>query len=563
MSVAEFNQPDNTTQDAASYKASIDAAIKVLMEIAANFAPHEAATPDLTVIVDAGKLWDGQTYIAVSQQISAAFVAPSTNPRIDRIALNLTDGALVVIPGTEAATPAAPDYGVEQYPLCQVAIAVGQTEILNTNITDDRPLINGVAGLQNKTDATAAPTVNDDINAGYRVGSFWVDVNANESYRCVDAAIGAAVWVNTTMDSTDVAAIYAPLASAALTGTPTAPTPAEGDNTTKIATTEYADRAAAAGGGVTRDGILQASVTKWTHVETPLDKALYGIDYGEDTFIAVGIATGTEPYAVRSHDGIHWEKISTGLGNYDLNDVCYSPKHKMWVAVGMGVTSNGYIITSTDNGETWTTRQPAGVYTWEKVKFLNGIFIAVGSSGWTCTSTDGITWTAIQSNVVTQVVWDVIYDGSQYVLCGTNDVTDMYLATSTDAVNWTEVANNIVGTGYALLWDNVNQQYLVGTSSQLLKSTNLTTWTVITQPASQGFYAIGFNGHMYVIVGFDDFSTGDAELITSLDTVTWTEQVNPEQRDLYDVIYAKSMWVAVGRDTGTTKKGYILISGIG
>lgn len=40
-------------------------------------------------------------------------------------------------------------------------------------------------------------------------------------------------------------ALKAPLESPALTGTPTAPTPAESDNSTKVATTAYADRAAA------------------------------------------------------------------------------------------------------------------------------------------------------------------------------------------------------------------------------------------------------------------------------------------------------------------------------
>ena len=36
----------------------------------------------------------------------------------------------------------------------------------------------------NKLDATAAPTINDDITFGYEVGSFWVDVQNNNTYRC-------------------------------------------------------------------------------------------------------------------------------------------------------------------------------------------------------------------------------------------------------------------------------------------------------------------------------------------------------------------------------------------
>lgn len=51
------------------------------------------------------------------------------------------------------------------------------------------------SGLQNNLVATAAPTVTDDSNAGYAVGSRWVDVTNDNTYTCVDASVGAAVWV--------------------------------------------------------------------------------------------------------------------------------------------------------------------------------------------------------------------------------------------------------------------------------------------------------------------------------------------------------------------------------
>lgn len=42
--------------------------------------------------------------------------------------------------------------------------------------------------------ATSAPLVTSDTAAGYDVGSLWVDVTNDESYICVDATNGAAVW---------------------------------------------------------------------------------------------------------------------------------------------------------------------------------------------------------------------------------------------------------------------------------------------------------------------------------------------------------------------------------
>jgi hypothetical protein len=46
--------------------------------------------------------------------------------------------------------------------------------------------------------AGAAPTVNDDVDEGYVVGSYWHDTTNDESYVCLDNTDGAAVWVETT-----------------------------------------------------------------------------------------------------------------------------------------------------------------------------------------------------------------------------------------------------------------------------------------------------------------------------------------------------------------------------
>lgn len=46
--------------------------------------------------------------------------------------------------------------------------------------------------------AGAAPTVNDDVDVGYSVGSVWVDTTNDKAYVCLDATDGAAVWTETT-----------------------------------------------------------------------------------------------------------------------------------------------------------------------------------------------------------------------------------------------------------------------------------------------------------------------------------------------------------------------------
>ena len=61
--------------------------------------------------------------------------------------------------------------------------------------------------LTNKVDATAAPTVNDDSDAGYEVGSLWVDIDNDEAYRCADSTVGAAAWVNTTLTADELSSL--------------------------------------------------------------------------------------------------------------------------------------------------------------------------------------------------------------------------------------------------------------------------------------------------------------------------------------------------------------------
>lgn len=49
-----------------------------------------------------------------------------------------------------------------------------------------------------KDNATAAPAVTDDEDAGYEIKSRWYDLTNDAEYVCLDATAGAAVWKKTT-----------------------------------------------------------------------------------------------------------------------------------------------------------------------------------------------------------------------------------------------------------------------------------------------------------------------------------------------------------------------------
>jgi len=65
---------------------------------------------------------------------------------------------------------------------------------LASSVTGYLPAANGGVGGLNKLDATADPTVNDDTDLGYAVGSVWVNVTTDRMHVCADSTADNAVW---------------------------------------------------------------------------------------------------------------------------------------------------------------------------------------------------------------------------------------------------------------------------------------------------------------------------------------------------------------------------------
>ena len=65
---------------------------------------------------------------------------------------------------------------------------------LASSVTGYLPAANGGVGGLNKLDAASDPTVNDDTDLGYAVGSVWINVTTDRMHVCTDATDGAAVW---------------------------------------------------------------------------------------------------------------------------------------------------------------------------------------------------------------------------------------------------------------------------------------------------------------------------------------------------------------------------------
>lgn len=102
------------------------------------FAPHETNPATMEIELNPGRINQGTDVIFLGVQTSGAITAPITNPRIDRVVISESTGAITVIAGSEAASPVAPAFDKNSIPIAQILLYVGMTEIVNDDITDER-----------------------------------------------------------------------------------------------------------------------------------------------------------------------------------------------------------------------------------------------------------------------------------------------------------------------------------------------------------------------------------------------------------------------------------------
>ena len=67
------------------------------------------------------------------------------------------------------------------------------------SVTKTQIGLSNVENIKVKLNGTSAPTITDDVNAGYSVGSRWIDTVNDTEYVCVDSTAGGAAWLETTV----------------------------------------------------------------------------------------------------------------------------------------------------------------------------------------------------------------------------------------------------------------------------------------------------------------------------------------------------------------------------
>lgn len=144
--MAPYVKLDSTSMLGTTYKTTIDGNSVSALRIVGKFLPHAQTSPNMTVVVDSGHIFDGATLTEVAAQTTSTFSAPTAHPRIDRIVVDNTSGVIAVVAGTEAVSPVAPAIPAGKSPVAQIALTTSTTAITNIQITDERDFSAANAG---------------------------------------------------------------------------------------------------------------------------------------------------------------------------------------------------------------------------------------------------------------------------------------------------------------------------------------------------------------------------------------------------------------------------------
>lgn len=179
---------------------------------------------------------------------------------------------------------------------------------------------------------------------------------------------------------------------------------------------------------------------------------------GVTSYVYVGV--GTEGIIVRSTDAITWSApLQSGTGN-TLRAV--ANQGTTWIAVGDG----GVIITSTDDGLTWSVNSSVTGLDLYDVGYW-GQWIIAGNKGTVFTSSLGSSWVS-HSTGVSALLKSISYNNSRYTVVGTGGA----ISSSIDGGNWIPEAQYTTETLNAVS-RNSSTPVAVGASGRILVESDL------------------------------------------------------------------------------------------
>jgi hypothetical protein len=162
-------------------------------------------------------------------------------------------------------------------------------------------------------------------------------------------------------------------------------------------------------------------------------------------------------------------------------------------------------------------------------------FLAVGSGGSMFSSSDGISWAALNSGIATDLN-AAIYGNAGYIAAGAGGVM---LRSTDELVSWTQLVSCTTNDLYAMSY-NGSQFLAVGANGTIITSDGGEIWTCRYSNTSSHLYGVAYGNGVYVAVGVG------GTIQTSIDGINWQAALSQTTLDLKGVAYGVDVFVATG-----------------
>ena len=274
------------------------------------------------------------------------------------------------------------------------------------------------------------------------------------------------------------------------------------------------------------------------------------IAFNGSTYVVVGKAGSI----YSSTDLVSWNSETSGI-SLEITDVSYGLDSNN-AALFVATVSNGDILFSSD-GSTWTLVNTTPNIQLNRVRYLNGMWWAVGNAGnvikWDGNTSSGNTdWTAValggSSTTVTGI--DIAYNGTNYFISALGG----FNATSSDGTTWT-IQSATGETWHSVI--NVSTIFwAVGNGGAIKSSPDGSVWTSHDTDTKTNALLkdIVYNSSTYVIVG------ENGTIISSGDGVTFVEQTSGTTAYLNGITVGTTGTVASTGNAGTIITSTTIIS---
>lgn len=264
------------------------------------------------------------------------------------------------------------------------------------------------------------------------------------------------------------------------------------DNLMKIKATDFGYFIVSSEGSVFFATASTGGTSSWEKFSSPTSSALKTVTYANNTYITVG----TDGLIGTSTDGKVWSKVASGTTNA-INGIAYG--NSKFVTVG----SNGQILTSSNNGTSWTAGTSVDAITLNSIVYGSGLFVAVGNSGKIVVSSDGVNWARISDSKTVNHLNAVTYGNGKYVAVGAGGT----IVTSSNGAEWKSEDSKTNGKLLNGISYGSGLFVAVGASGTVVISADSSRWSARTidgqvnlngvASGSGVFMAAGDSGNVY------------------------------------------------------------------